>query len=530
MVEVRKYTVRPYKPARTDGKDSFRIYLSPTALHHHSLHAGDMCRLSSDVRTSLPAIAWPASEKIQDNIIQTTKVLQNLYSLKLGDQILLSPTSESLIDAHDIVLSEHKNPEDQSSLSSLNSHQKAHWAWLLEYDLEQAGILSPGMIFASVRAKGEERKFLIDKIDSSTDIALYKSHALKSVVIKNEADPLSVSPKGQGVRLLNLDSSTVGGLDAQLSELDFAMQPYGLSVRRDNLKLDYRSCRGGILLHGSSGTGKSMLLRLAAQAGWRAVFRIDGTVGGARVGDTEAAIQKIFSDAHRLQPSIVLVDDLDSIAGRKDPANGSYHLDITSSLCQAFDQRGNSQVLVLAATSKMALISNSLRQPGRFQTEIEIPIPGTYARSEILHLAAGLSKNAKDHRLLQLANRTHGYVGADLVELVQTTLDIAILREPMLGVHVEENDLSDHSNKAIGFAEAVSDEDVEAALRKIQPTAMKEIFLDTPKVKWSQIGGQMEVKKALRKAIEWPLKVSCPSISYNAANLTHASTVRIWPG
>ncbi|KAI4170789.1 MAG: hypothetical protein LQ343_004678 [Gyalolechia ehrenbergii] len=506
MVEARKYTVRPYKPARTDGKDSFRIYLSPTALLYHGLRAGDICQLSSAVQTSLPAIAWPASEKIQDSIIQTTKILQNLYGLKLGDQIFLSRTSGSLMDAHDIVVSEHKDPGDQSSLSSLNPREKAHWAWLLEYELEQAGVLCPGMIFASVRAKGEERMFRINTIDTSPDIALYKSQTLNSVVIHAEADQVSEPSKDHEVRPLGVDSSLVGGLDAQLSELNSAMQAYGSSVRRDNLKIDHRSRRGGILLHGSSGTGKSMLLRLVAEAGWRAVFRIHDTVGGARLGDTEVAIQKIFSDAHRLQPSIVIIDDLDAIAGKKDLANNSQPLNIASSLCQAFDQRGDSQVLVLAATAKIALVSDSLRRPGRFQTEIEIPVPGTDARGEILHLAVGMSKNDRDHQLLQLANRTHGYVGADLVELVQTALDKAIIRVPTLGVRTEKNHLSGNDDKPLGFAEAVINEDIETALLKIQPTAMKEIFLDTPKVKWSQIGGQLEVKKALQKAVEWPLK------------------------
>ncbi|KAL9027120.1 MAG: hypothetical protein Q9196_004315 [Gyalolechia fulgens] len=506
MAEARKYTVRPYKPARADGKDSFRVYLSPTALHYHGLRAGDMCQLSSAAQTSLPAVAWPASEKIHDSIIQTTKVLQNLYGLKLGAQIFLSRASASLTDAHDIVLSEHKDPGDQSSLSTLNPLDKSHWAWLLEYDLEQAGILCPGMIFASVRAKGEERKFRIDTINSSPGIALYRSETLHSVMMHAETDQVSEASKDHEIRPLGVDPSVVGGLDAQLSELNSAMQAYGSSVRRDNLKIDHRLRRGGILLHGSSGTGKSMLLRLVAQAGWRAVFRIQDTVGGARPGDAEAAIRKIFSDAHRLQPSIVIIDDLDAIAGKKDLANSSQSLNIASSLCQAFDQRGDSQVLVLAATAKIALVSDSLRRPGRFQTEVEIPVPGTDARGEILHLAVGMSRNGRDPQLLQLANRTHGYVGADLVELVQTALDRAIIRVPTLGVRAEQNHHPGNDDKPLGFAEAVINEDIEAALLKIQPTAMREIFLDTPKVKWSQIGGQVEVKKALQKAVEWPLK------------------------
>ncbi|KAL8720402.1 MAG: hypothetical protein Q9225_002722 [Loekoesia sp. 1 TL-2023] len=506
MVEARKYTVRPYKSTRADGRDSFRVYLSATALHYHDLRAGDMCQLSIAPESSFPAIAWPASERIQDTILQTTKALQSLYGLKLGDQIFLSRSSGSLLDAHDIVISEYQEAEDHSLSSSLEPPEKAHWAWLLEYNLKQAGVLCPGMIFPGVRAKGEERTFRIDTINSSADAALYQSQSLSSVLIPNKKGQSTEPSHKHKIKQLGLDFSLVGGLDAQLSRLNSAIAAYGTSVRRDKLRVTYRSRRGGIILHGSSGTGKSMLLRLAAQAGWRAVFRIEDTIGGARIGDAEAAVHKIFLDAHRVQPSIIIIDDLDVIAGKKGLANNSQPLNIASSLCQAFDQRGDSQVLVLAATKNLAFVDDVLRRPGRFQSEIEIPVPGTDARAEILHLAVGLSKNAQDYRLQQLANRTHGYVGADLIELVQTAIDNAIIRVPALGVSKEQDHSSNREDESLGFSEAVIEEDIEAALLEIQPTAMKEIFLDTPKVRWSQIGGQVEVKEALQEAIEWPLK------------------------
>lgn len=518
MVEVRKYTVRPYKPARADRKDSLRVYLSATALHYHGLRAGELCQLSTTAQSSYPAIVWPSSEKLQDTVIQTTKSLQTLYSLRLGDQISVSRSLDLIRDAHEIVLSEHQDSENKSSLPSLGQEDRVHWAWILEYDLKQAAHVCPGMIFADVRARGEGRTFQIIAINGSSNKYLYHSSTLRSVVVS--ADP-GHSPwrlENHEVRLLGLDAALVGGLSIQLSELNCAIAAYGTAAGNDKLKPSHLPRRGGILLHGPSGTGKSMLLRIVAQAGWRQVFRLQDTIAGYPIGDTDKAIHNIFSEARRLEPSVVIIDDLEAVARKRDPVRVSEPLSIAGSLCKAFDQRVGDRVLVIAATKKLALVDESLRRPGRFQTEVEIPVPGADARAEILHIAYSLPKTAHDHQLLHLAKRTHGYVGSDLVELIQSAMDKAVLRIRALNADKEDS----------GFAKGITEEDIEAALLKIRPTAMKEIFLDTPKVQWSQIGGQAEVKEALQEAVEWPLKVRCDRCCPLIAELTVASIARTW--
>ena len=508
MVEARKYTVRPYKPARADRKDSFRIYLSATALHHHSLRAGDLCQLSDASHLTFLAIAWPAPEKIQDNIIQTTKTLQSLYGLRLGDQVFLSHTSSSVLQAHDIVVSTSHDAEDRPTSHDLESLEEAHWTCLLRYELKQAGLLCPGMTFANIRSIGKERTFQINTINSSSDIHLCEFRDSSTVVIRAKTDQIVETSSNPEVRRFRLDVSLIGGLDAEINRLNHVLAAYDSSMGEFKIEDKHQLRNRGIILHGPSGTGKSMLLRMVTELpGWRRVFHIQDTICGGRIGTAEVAIHDFFSDARCHQPSIIIIDDIDAIAGKKDLVNNPQSLNVASILCQEFDQHGDCQVLVLAATKQLALVDDSLRRAGRFSTEIELSPPGRDARAEILHLAIGKSKDKGIHQLLQLADRTHGYVGADLAELVQIVMNHAAIRIQALPTCNERNQLINSSGTPPGFAIAVTEQDIEAALSEVRPTAMKGIFLDTPKVRWSQVGGQEEVKKALHKAIEWPLKV-----------------------
>lgn len=528
MVEVRKYTVRPSKPGKPDHKDSFRVYLSATALHYHDLRAGDLCQLSDAAQSSYPAIVWPASEKIQDTIVQTTKTLQTLYGIKLGDQVSLSRSLYSTRDADEVIMSGYEESEGDSTLPILDQPDKVGWAWRLKHELKKAGILCPGMIFSRVSANDEERTFRIATINGSTDKLLYQSSNLQSVMIAADTERIS----NHKVKLFSIDASLVGGLNAQISDLNAAIEAYGTVTEDDKLKPGHLPRRGGIVFHGPSGTGKSLLLHTVAQSGWRKIYDVQDLIDRTRVGDAEKVVQDVFSEALRHEPSIIIIDDLDALAGKKDVANILQSLSIVRSLCKGFDKLGGSRVLVIAATRKLALVDESLRRPGRFQTEITIPVPGTDARGEILNIAYSLPKTARDHQLLHLASRTHGYVGWDLVELVQIAMDKALFRIRALNrgkldgqgpdVGVKDPDVG---VKESGLAREINEDDVEAALLKVRPTAMKEIFLDTPNIKWSQVGGQVEVKKALKKAVEWPLKV-CNSHCYRLLKLTAASTAR----
>ncbi|KAL8729970.1 MAG: hypothetical protein Q9166_004415 [cf. Caloplaca sp. 2 TL-2023] len=523
MVEARKYTVRPYKPARADLKDSFKVYLSARALQAHNLGSGGICQLSNATGSSFPAIVeWLSSGTIQDTIIQTTETLRDLYDLKLGDHVSLSRSSKIILNANDVILVECRDPDQ--TLTDLQPPETLYWAGLLDQRLKQAGILCPRMIFNHVCAKHQERTFRIESINASDDLTLYQSADLREVSIAPKSGGASNDPEHNTLGPVKLEPTVVGGLDAQITRLNELISEYGISADLYKFDSSHRLRRGGVILHGPSGAGKSMLLDMIAEAGWRKVYHIEDATTGAK----DAAVRKLFSDAHQNQPSVIVIDNLDATAGKKELLDDSQSFSVASSLCKALDTRGDSRVLIIAATQNLALVEPSLRRPGRFQTEIAIPVPGTNARAEILNLACGLPKTAKYELLPLLVDSTHGYVGADIVELIHRVKSQAAhrIRTPNHDGEHEPNDRQE--KRPLIFTEDVIVKDIEAVLLEVQPTAMKEIFLDTPKVKWSDIGGQEEVKKALRKAVEWPLKVCDHSCIVKKTILKAGSIVRKW--
>ncbi|KAL8809098.1 MAG: hypothetical protein Q9200_003719 [Gallowayella weberi] len=459
MVEARNYTVRPYKAAKAALKEPFK----------------------------------------------TNETLRNLYNLKLGDQISLSSSPQPIPTANVAILLECQESEQKPTLGTLKPPDTLHWAWLLDYELKQAELLCPGMEFG-LRAKREERHFRIDSINASRDRTLHRSAGLRKVMIAPRVEqPSDLSI----VRPSKITLSTVGGLDPQISRLNLAIDLYGPQAASAPRIIGHRPRRGGIIIYGPSGTGKSMLLGIVAEAGWRKVFSVQDfrdAIRDVRPGGRHAALRNIFIDAQSNQPSLIVIDNLDEVAGKGGDTDDSLPLNLTSALCDWFDTSGDNQTLVLAATRDLSLVHGSLRRPGKFEKEIEIPVPGTDARAQILNLAAGSQKYARDEQLMQLADSTHGYVGADLVQLLQVAMDNASFRIQRCE-GVERRGHSDwQEDWPLTFKDAVTDRDIEAALLEVRPTAMKEIFLETPKIRWSDIGGQAEVKKMLKKAVEWPLK------------------------
>ena len=176
MTEARLYTVRPFsKPARTDFKDVFRISVSPSILLLYRLRPGDACHLRTQGSRLLPAIAWAATEKIQDSIVQTSKTFQDLHGLKLGDKVFIEPQDGSPAEAASVLISEILSTDPGSDVVENIEDERKHWSWFLEYPFGKAEILSTGMVFEGIELRGHRKAFRIEQINSSTSPdALYR--------------------------------------------------------------------------------------------------------------------------------------------------------------------------------------------------------------------------------------------------------------------------------------------------------------------------------------------------------------------
>lgn len=450
-------------------------------------------------------MVWPAAEKIQDTVVQTSKTLQILYGLKLGDKISVSRTDASIEIARTITLIEVPRVTPKFPPPSLSELDRLHWAWVLQHTLDKAEIVCPGATIDGIEARDEKRSFKIVNVNSSDDLALY--HIQPDTNIKIEDNRiLEGSIRSSAKNIFKIDTDGIGGLDSQLKELNDRLAFYNAEPHSIRYPPYYRPRRGGIVLHGSSGTGKSLIITRLSEAGWRKVLRVNTATYGERGIDQKARIHGLFVEAHLHQPCLIIIDGIDSIAGKRESQALDSPASVASSLCEEFDRLGAARVLVFAATTVLSNIDENLRRAGRFEFETEIPVPDSKARAEILKILTGQSKNVCDEALEDLADRTHGFVGADLDKLVQLAVEHGAKRMEASQIDKYPDDANGANQGGSEIVVEVTMPDLEKALLDVRPTAMREVFLETPKVRWSDIGGQYEVKKALEQAVEWPFK------------------------
>lgn len=494
-----EYKVRP-----SAGKDVFRIFLSPSQLLLHKLHAGDVCHLVTlDQSSTRPAVVWPATEKIRDDVVQTSRALQFLYGFKLDSRISIRRGEEAIMDAGEITLCEIPPDEPASALPNLDHEERSGWAWLLKHYLRKAEILSPGMVFDSVEACEERRSFRIQSINSSVDPILYRARPSCKICLQ-DGDSESPNNSDFGKSLLVVPSERVGGLDKQIKLLNEQFINYSDPHERNTtMPLFYRGYYGGVLLHGASGTGKTTVLRKISEAGWRRVFHIDSTtVGSHNFGEIETAIRRIFSEALYCQPSVIIIDNLESIAGKHNSTDLSPSMNVGQTLCRELDRIDRTQTLAVGATRSLMGIDQDLRRGGRLDLEIEIPIPDSKSRAEILKVLCELPKDKPHSNLERVAARTHGFVGADLDRLLRRAVKIAKAQDR----GESSSNLDRRPMEPQALLESM-EEAFNSALRLFRPTVLQGITLEIPETKWSDIGGQQEVKDRLEQAVVWPVKV-----------------------
>lgn len=320
------------------------------------------------------------------------------------------------------------------------------------------------------------------------------------------------------LRSLAITAEGIGGLNKQIELLNKRLSRLIGQIKGKKLPPQVQR-NGGILLYGPAGTGKSLLLTRIAQAPWRKIITVDQSVLGATMSKNSQALKGIFDEAVANQPSLVVMDNIEAIAGSGQ--RDSYG-SLTTILVAEFDKLKNTQVLVVGATQNPNDVDKSLRTPGRFRYEIEIPIPDMKARIDILKAMHGTSTR-EDPIAEAIGERTHGFVGQDLEALYNNALEHAVDRyfedfDDLSSVHDKLEELSLDNNEngpeatvntatTDGFANiSTTIDEYERAMLEVRPTAMKEVFLEKPNVQWSDIGGSGGVKEVLGEVVEWPLK------------------------
>ena len=261
----------------------------------------------------------------------------------------------------------------------------------------------------------------------------------------------------------------------------------------------------GVLMYGPPGTGKTLLAKAVAnEAGAHFISLAGPEIMSKFYGQSEENLRKVFEDAEQNAPSIIFIDEIDAIAPKREEVTGEVERRVVSQLLTLMDGlAGRGKVIVIAATNRVNAIDPALRRPGRFDREIEMGVPNKKGRKEILDIHTRHMPLVKDVDLNKLAEITYGFVGADLEALAKEAAMHVLRRVQPEMTGLEENKpLSEELIKKL----KVTKKDFDYALRMVQPSAMREIMIEVPKTKWSDVGGLEEVKKRLKESIEWPLK------------------------
>ncbi|HKZ45190.1 MAG TPA: CDC48 family AAA ATPase [archaeon] len=260
----------------------------------------------------------------------------------------------------------------------------------------------------------------------------------------------------------------------------------------------------GVLLYGPPGTGKTLLAKAVANESGANFISISGPeVMSKWYGESEKRVRDIFEDAEKSAPSIIFIDEIDAIAPKREEVSGEVERRVVSQLLTLMDglkKRG--KVVVIAATNRVNAVDPALRRAGRFDREIEFPVPDRDGRLEILKIHGRNMPLDKDVDLNWLSDVTYGYVGADISGLCKEAAMSALRRVLPEIKWREETELPREIIEKL----IVKKEDFENALKMVEPSAMREVLVEIPNVKWGDIGGLDEVKQSLKEIVEWPLK------------------------
>jgi transitional endoplasmic reticulum ATPase len=326
--------------------------------------------------------------------------------------------------------------------------------------------------------------------------------ATKAAIITYSTDiKLSEKPEKTLTKVPRVTYEDIGGLKSEVQKVREMIE---LPLKHPEIfeRLGVEAPKG-VLLHGPPGTGKTLLAKAVANETDANFLSISGPeIMSKFYGESEERLREIFKEAEEDAPSIIFIDELDSIAPKREEVTGEVERRVVAQLLALMDgltSRG--QVVVIGATNRPNAIDPALRRPGRFDREIEIGVPDRNARLEILQIHTRGMPLAEDVDLEYFANITHGFVGADLEALAKEAA-MRALRRVLPEIDLDMKEIPGEVLKKL----TVTHEDFMQAFMEAEPSAMREVQVEIPDVSWEDVGGLDEAKQALQEAVEWPLK------------------------
>lgn len=454
--------------------------VDPEVARQLELSAGDALEISS-IGKKTTVLYWPAREKDRGKgIVRIDGYLRNRLDVGINDSVEIKKVQSK--NAQKVTLA----PTEPLRIVGAEGYLK-------EYLL--GSLLNTGDIFPlSIMGQGVDLVVISTKpsgpvlIEDSTEVTV-SEESEKAVQVAKEGGVPSISYED------------VGGIKNEVSRLREMIE---LPLRHPELfkRLGFEAPKG-VLLHGPPGTGKTLLAKAVAHE-TNANFY---TIGGPEImskfyGESEERLREVFKKAEENAPAIIFIDEIDSIAPKREEVSGEVERRVVAQLLSLMDgMSSRGKVVVIGATNRINAIDPALRRPGRFDREIEIGVPDSEGRLEILQIHTRGMPLEKDVDLGIIANMSHGFVGADL-QAVTKEAGIRALRRVLPEIDLATENIPSEILKKI----IVTMDDFLDVIKEIEPSALREVFVEVPDVSWNDIGGLADVKQELQEAVEWPLK------------------------
>lgn len=470
------------KVAEAEQRDIGRkiARVDPEVIERLNITSGDALELSS-LGKKTTVLSWPArSNDKGKGLIRVDGYTRNRLDVGINDQIEVKRVESK--DAKSITFA----PTEPLRIVGAEEYLAEY----LNGQLMTKGDTIP------LNVMGQRVDLVVISTNPSGPVIVNDS--TKITVSEESAKAVQVSKEG-GVPSITYED--IGGLGDAVGRVREMIE---LPLRHPELfkRLGVEAPKG-VLLHGPPGTGKTLLAKAVANETNASFY----TIGGPEImskyyGESEEKLRNIFEQAEKNAPSIIFIDEIDSIAPKREEVSGEVERRIVAQLLSLMDgMSSRGKVVVIGATNRVNAIDPALRRPGRFDREIEIGVPDRNGRLEILQVHTRGMPLAKDVNLEKLADISHGFVGADLQSLSKEA-GMRALRKILPEIDLSSQSIPVETLRKI----IVTMQDFMDVIKEMEPSALREVFVEVPDVKWEDIGGLSSIKQELQEAVEWPLK------------------------